>query len=418
MVHLHKKFSDSQIKELFKRYLNNEIKREYVQQILDIKKRRFFVLLKRYKENPDGFSIQFFRFRPSRKILPEIEKNILKELTEEKKLIQDNNIPIKRFNYSYIKDNLQKDYNQIVSLPTIIKRAKENGFYLKPQKRRSHDREVLTNHIGELIQHDSSHHKFSPYADKKWYLITSLDDYSRFIFYAILVEKETSWNHILALEYVFLNYGLPVLYYTDSHSIFRFVQGRDSFWRNHYKLTDDVDPQWKQVINDCNVKVTYALSPQAKGKAERPYGWIQDRLVRTCARNNILAINPAQIQLRKLIHDYNFKWIHSTTGEIPYFRYQRAIKEKKSLFREFSLKPPFKSTKDIFCFRVGRIIDAYRRISLDNFKFSPKNAVPHENVTLRISPINKVAAEVRFWCNDNLIDVQRAKIKDLKSVHF
>jgi hypothetical protein len=41
------------------------------------------------------------------------------------------------------------------------------------------------------------------------------------------------------------------------------VQGRDSVWRKHYTLTDEVDPQWKQVMGDCNIKVTYALSPQA-----------------------------------------------------------------------------------------------------------------------------------------------------------
>ena len=39
-----------------------------------------------------------------------------------------------------------------------------------------HDREVLTNYAGEIVQHDSSHHKWSPYAQEKWYLITSLDD--------------------------------------------------------------------------------------------------------------------------------------------------------------------------------------------------------------------------------------------------
>ena len=60
------------------------------------------------------------------------------------------------------------------------------------------------------------------------------------------------------------------------------------------KFTDDVDPQWKKVINDCNVKPIYALSPQAKGKVERPYGWIQDHLVRTCIRENVKDINHAQ----------------------------------------------------------------------------------------------------------------------------
>lgn len=94
------------------------------------------------------------------------------------------------------------------------------------------------------------------------------------------------------------------------------------------------------------------------------------------------------------------------------------MKNNQSLYRDFSLKPPFLSTKDIFCFRIDRTIDPYRRISLDKIKFKPKNAKCHMPVTLRISPINKTAAEIRFWCNDKFIDVQRAKINDLKSVHF
>ena len=63
----------------------------------------------------------------------------------------------------------------------------------------------------------------------------------------ILVAKETTWEHILALEVVLLKYGFPLAYYVDSYSTFRFVQGRD--WRNHYKLTDEADPQWKSELN-------------------------------------------------------------------------------------------------------------------------------------------------------------------------
>jgi len=177
---------------------------------------------------------------------------------------------LRYYNYSYVKDLLETKYNQKVSLPTIIDRAKKNDFYLKRKPTKaSHDREVLTNYIGEIIQHDSSYHLWSPPAKEKWYLITSLDDFSRLILYAALLRKETSWAHILALQTVVLNHGSPFLYYVDSHSIFRFVQGRDSVWRKHYTLTDESDPQWKQVMGDCNIKVTYALSPQAKGKIER-----------------------------------------------------------------------------------------------------------------------------------------------------
>ena len=419
MAQIHKKFTENQVKDLLQRYLQNRIERKYIEMILGIKKSYFFVLLKQYRTNPEGFSIQYTRKKKTRSIDPDIEKNIIKELKVEKNLIQDKNVPLKSYNYSYIKDRLETRYNQKVSLPTIIDRAKKNDFYLfKKPKRTIHDREVLTNYPGELIQHDSSYHLWFPAAKEKWYLITSLDDFSRFILYATFLKKETSWAHIQALQTVILKYGCPYSYYVDSHSIFRFVQGRDSIWRKHHKLTDETTPQWKQVLDDCNVKVTYALSPQAKGKIERPFRWLQDRLVRTCVRENVTDIKHARKILTQEIQRYNYHQVHSTTQEIPYLRFQKALKENNSLFREFNIIPPYQSPKDIFCLRVNRTIDAYRKISLNNLQLKVKNATPGETVNLRIYPLNDSVSEVRFWCNNKLIDVQKVKNSYLKGVHF
>ncbi len=418
MPQLHKKFTDEQVKTLIERYLEKEIASHYIQEILNIGKTRFFALVKSYRENPDKFSIQYTRRIKTRGIRQNIEKNIIKELKIEKKLVQDKNVPLRSYNYSYIKDLLEKKYKQTVSLPTIIDRAKKNDFYLKKSKRATHDREVLTNYAGEIIQHDSSHHKWSPYAKEKWYLITSLDDFSRYLLYAKLFKKETSWAHICALQTVLLKHGFPFSYYVDCHSIFRFVQGRDSLWRKHYKLTDEADPQWKQVLNDCNVKITYALSPQAKGKIERPYGWLQDRLVRTCARENITDIRLAQRVLNQEVYRYNNRQVHSTTQEIPYMRLQRALDDKKSLFREFRIRPPYQSIKDIFCLRINRTINPYRKISINSLQLKVNGAVPGNTVNLRVYPMSKGIAEVRFWCNDELIDIQRVKNSELNMVHF
>jgi hypothetical protein len=417
MSQIHKRFTSDQVKELFDRYSKNEIERKYIQEILGVRKRRFFMLLKQYKENPQHFTTRYQRTTPPRIISPEIEHNILKELTIEKKIIQNKEIPLKSYNYSYIRDRLKGRYRQKVSLPTIIDRAKKHGFYLKKPKRTLHDREVLTRYVGELIQHDSSFHLWAPAAQEKWYLITSLDDHSRFILYAALVKKETSWSHIQALQTVILRYGPPFAYYVDSHSIFRFVQGRDSFWRKHHLLTDEVTPQWKQVLEDCNVKVTYALSPQAKGKIERPYGWLQDHLIRTCVREDIADIKPAQQILRQEVHRYNYRQVHSTTQEIPYFRFQRALKQRRSLFREFKISPPFQSVKDIFCLRMDRTVDPYRQISISPLQFKV-HADPKKEVNLRIHPLNDEISEIRFWCEGKLIDVQKVKTSDLKGVHF
>ena len=415
---LHKNFIDEQVKLLLKSYVDKEIKINYILSILGIKRRRFFELLARYKKDPDNFSIQYNRKTINRKIDKAIETNIIKELKIEKDLIKAKEVPIRYYNYSYIKDILENDYNQKVSLSTIINRAKAKGFYLIKPKRKVHEKEVITNYPGELIQHDSSHHQFSIYTDK-WYLITSLDDYSRLILYAVLVERETTWTNIIALKVVILGYGIPYSYYVDSYSAYRFVQGRDSNWRNHYKLTDEVEPQWKQVLNDCGVKVTYALSPQAKGKIERPYRWIQDRLVRTCYRERISDINQAQLVLNSLIQKYNYQWIHSTTGEIPYIRFQRALKENKSLFREFRIRPPYKSTKDIFCLRADRMVNSYRKVSINNLELKVPSAPLHERIQLRIVPDKESGlTEVRFWHEDEFLGMQKVKNSDLNLVYF
>jgi len=418
MKQLHKKFNDCQVKDLLTRYLKKKVEREEIQKVLDIKKTRFFALVKRLKDDPENFSVSYFRSMPTRTISKDIETNIIKELKTEKDLIQAKEVPIRWYNYSYIKDILENDYNQKVSLSTIINRAKTNGFYLSKPKRKVHEKEVITNYPGELIQHDSSHHQFSIYADK-WYLITSLDDYSRLILYAVLVERETTWTNIIALKIVILRYGIPYSYYVDSYSVYRFVQGRDSNWRTHYKFTDEADPQWKQVLNDCGVKVTYALSPQAKGKIERPYRWIQDRLARACCRERISDIKQAQLVLNSLIQKYNHQWIHSTTGEIPYIRFQRAYAENQSLFREFAVRPPYKSTKDIFCLRVDRMVNSYRKVSINNLELKVPNAPLHERIQLRITPDRESGlSEVRFWHEDELLGIQKVKNSELNLVQF
>jgi hypothetical protein len=417
MSQLHKRFTSDQVKELLERYLNKEVERKYIQEILGIWRRRFFMLLKQYKKNPQHFTIQYHRTAPPRSICPEIEQTILKELAIEKEIIRDKEIPLTSYNYSYIRDRLRKTYRQKVSLNTIINRAKKHGFYLKKPQRSIHDREVLTRYAGELIQHDSSHHLWAPAAQEKWYLITSLDDYSRFLLYAVLIRKETSWTHILALQTIILRYGLPYTYYVDSHSIFRFVRGRDSLWYKHHLLTDETTPQWKQVLRDCNVTVTHSLSPQARGKIERPYGWLQDHLIRTCVREDVTEIKDAQRILNQELHQYNYRQVHSTTQEIPYLRFQKALKEKRSLFREFNIRPPFQSVKDIFCLRMNRTVDSYRKVSINNLQFKV-HANPRKQVNLRIHPLNDQLSEIRFWCDGKLIDVHKVKSSDLEGVHF
>jgi hypothetical protein len=133
-------------------------------------------------------------------------------------------------------------------------------------------------------------------------------------------------------------------------------------------------------------------------------------------RQNVTDINLAQTLLDREIKRYNYKQVHSTTLEVPYFKFKNALKENKSLFRPFNIKPPFKSVKDIFCFRIDRIASAYRKISLNKLELKANQLNPRDLVNLRIYPLNKQISEIRFWVNDKLIDIQKIKNSDIKKL--
>lgn len=405
---------------ILENYLAKEISAKEAMENIGLKKTQFFVLAAKYKNGVKDFNIEYQRSAITRKISDQTEAAILEELKAEKKLIDNPDLPIRHYNYSAIKDDLEKK-KIVVSLPTIISRAKANNFYKGKFSKKVHDREVLTNLVGELLQHDSSIHLWSPLMDQKLYLITTIDDYSRLIVYAEFVEQENVWAHILALKSVFLQYGCPLRYYSDQHAIFRFVKDRDKNrpWNNYTKFTDDIDPQWKQVLNECKVSAVYALSPQAKGKIERPYRWLQERIVRTAVKLNVKNIAGLKRILKELINTYNTKWVHSTTKEIPIIRFENAIRQNKSLFKTFKLESVGQTIDDIFCLRMRRVVDSYRKISINGFELRVPNGAPRQTVDLKIVPnMEKGLIKIRFWQENFFLGEVLEKLENLPIVRF
>lgn len=388
---------------------------------LGLKRAQFFVWLRRYKERPETFKIETARNAARHVISAEAEQRILEELNIEKGLIENPKTTVSTYNYSFVRDTLEEKYGIKVSVPTIIDRAKRRQHYLPKAEKKIHDREVLTNCIGELIQHDSSHHLWSPYMEEKLYLVTSLDDHSRMLLFADFFFRETVWVHIEALKSVFLQHGCALKYYPDQHSIFRYVHDRDKHnpWHAYSKFTDEVVTQWGLVLEACNVDVTYALSPQAKGKIERPYRWLQDRVVRIAAREHLTTIEQLRAVLRDLIEKYNTKWVHSTTGEIPVVRFEKALDDRRTLFKPFQLLHPGQDVKDVFCLRDRRIVDAYRKISWEGIELQVPNGMPREIVDLKIVPdMNTNIIEVRFWQGNRFLGSQMVPAANLKKVYF
>jgi hypothetical protein len=381
-----------------------------------------------YRRNEQNFDITYKRTIKPRQLDAGYDDFIRQELQEQYELIKMG--ATFRYNYSYAAKQISRKHKVEISDQTVMNRAKQWGYYKERRKSQNkHDSLVITNNTGKLIQHDSSHHLFAPLAGKKWYLITSLDDFSRLMVEARFVEAESSMEHIKSLERVFTNHGFPYSYYTDSHSIFRFVAGRDDmlFHKNYYVPNDGVDTQWLQVLKECGVIRRNALSPQAKGKIERPYQWLQDHIVRRCMSDKVTSISQGQKILNEEVQFYNYKRIHSTTGEIPYYRFQRAKREGNNLWRSFTIPKPFLLKEAVFAFRLKRHADGYRKISLKKLKFNVNGLNPYDDVDIRIYKCDNQTSKLRFWRNERLLDTQIFKNDQLalskkqppaKSLHF
>jgi len=125
---VHKRLIDEQVKMILKRFIGKELSSEQAMGLLGLKRSQFFEWVKRYREGEESFTIQYQRQGKNRRISPAVEGKMLQELKLEKALIEDPTLPIRFYNYSYIRDRLCKKYQYRVSLPTIIDRAKKTIF--------------------------------------------------------------------------------------------------------------------------------------------------------------------------------------------------------------------------------------------------------------------------------------------------
>ena len=108
----------------------------------------------------------------------------------------------------------------------------------------------------------------------------------------------------------------------------------------HTRISDEIANQIKTLIGEGRLKPGDRLPPErecpfspSQRQDRTTLWWLQDHLIRTCVREDIADIKPAQQILRQEVHRYNYRQVHSTTQDIPYFRFQRAFGEAVSLSR-------------------------------------------------------------------------------------
>jgi transposase len=178
--------------------------------------------------------------------------------------------------YSWVKGVLQG--------AGLVARGRKRGVHRKRRPRRPMP--------GMLLHIDGSRHQW--FQDERWYdLIVILDDASSEIYYAQLVEEESTVTVMVGLREVIERKGVFCALYSDRGS---------HFWLTP-KVGGKVDPhrltQVGRALREVGIRMIPAYSPQARGRSERSFGTWQGRLPQELRLHKIASLEAANVFLRE-----------------------------------------------------------------------------------------------------------------------
>jgi transposase len=152
--------------------------------------------------------------------------------------------------------------------------------------------------FGELVQIDGSDHDWFEGRGPKCTLLVYIDDASGQIGELWFVPDETFFAYFEASRHYFERYGKPVAFYSDKHGIFRVNQEQTVGLGSG--LT-----QFGRAMQELDIQIICANTPQAKGRVERANQTLQDRLVKELRLRGISDMDNANAFLPEFREDFN-----------------------------------------------------------------------------------------------------------------
>jgi hypothetical protein len=156
-------------------------------------------------------------------------------------------------------------------------------------------------HRGELVQLDGSHHDWLEGRGPRCVLMAYIDDASSRVF-ARFYEYEGTWAALDSFQRYVKQYGIPLAVYADKHTTYR-SPAEPSI----EEQLAGVAPmsQFGRALRDLGVELIPAHSPQAKGRVERLFHTLQDRLVKEMRIAGIATLAEANRFLPAWLGQYN-----------------------------------------------------------------------------------------------------------------
>ena len=209
------------------------------------------------------------------------------------------------FNDHHLCEKLVEQEGFSLSRETLRRLLRRQGLG-SPRKRRApahRQRRLRVACQGQLVQLDGSPHDWLEGRGPRLTALGMQDDASGKILAAQFFLTETTEGYFRLLHSLLRRFGIPTAFYGDRSGIF---VRNDDHWTVEEQLAGKRQPtQFGRALAQLGITFIAAHSPQAKGRVERLWGVLQDRLCSELRLAQATDIDSANAVLRKFVADYN-----------------------------------------------------------------------------------------------------------------
>ena len=182
--------------------------------------------------------------------------------------------------------------------------AHDIDYPRRKKKGKVHQWRERKQHKGEMIQIDGSDHDWLEDRGPRLVLMGYIDDASGEVF-GRFYDYEGTFPAMDSFRRYITTYGIPFSLYLDRHSTYKTTRqpNLDEELKGEFAKT-----QFARCLNELGVKVIFALSPQAKGRIERTFETLQDRLTKELRLAGICTLEAANDFLDSYLTKYNARF--------------------------------------------------------------------------------------------------------------
>ena len=269
-------------------------------ELMGVSRRHLFRLKKAYREEgPGGLAHGNRGRRPAHAIAEDIRGRVI-ELAENGYF---------GYNHTHLHEELVAAHGITLSRRSLTRILRTAGLRSPRRRRprRHRSRRERMPQEGMLMQVDGSHHSWLEGRGPRLVLVGAVDDATGELVHALFREQEDAQGYLMLLRESVRKKGVPIAWYSDRHSIFR--RNDKEPWTLSEELAGRREPtQVARALEELGINLILAHSPQAKGRVERCWGTLQDRLVKELRRASACTLQEANQVLLSYLPRYRARF--------------------------------------------------------------------------------------------------------------